>query len=311
MIIPSHQPALDRLGRTLDALRSQSLSPARWNALLVDNASVPALERESLGANIPENFRIVREPELGLTAARRTGIRETRGDIIVFVDDDNVLAPDYLELTLRLFKTHSRIGALGGKSIPEFEQMPPDWVREFDGLLACRDLGDKPQVSSGLRDPQTGRNAYPHCAPLGAGMAVRRAAVESWLATPPTASLTDRRGSALTSGGDNDISLTLMQNGWEVGYFPELALTHLIPAGRVDPDYLARLNRGIAQSWIHVLAKHDANPWPSIPGWTVSLRQLKAWFTYRAWSHPAAYVRWQGACGHFEGLASLDRSRRS
>jgi hypothetical protein len=66
-------------------------------------------------------------------------------------------------------------------------------------------------------------------------------------------------------------------------------------------DYLARLNRGIAKSWMQVLRKHDANPWSPIAPWTVPLRQFKAWFTHRAWSGPAEFIRWQGACGHFEG----------
>ena len=31
------------------------------------------------------------------------------------------------------------------------------------------------------------------------------------------------------------------------------------------------------------------------------LRQFKAWFGHRAWTSPAARIRWQGACGHYEG----------
>ena len=143
--------------------------------------------------------------------------------------------------------------------------------------------------------------------PIGAGLALRRDALAAWLAAD-IGRLTDRRGGELTSGGDNDIILTLMQHGWEVAYFPALSLTHLIPTGRITREYLARLNRGIAKSWVQVLQKHDANPWPPIAPRTVPLRQAKAYFTNRAWSGPAAFIRWQGACGHFEGLASLHRS---
>ena len=111
----------------------------------------------------------------------------------------------------------------------------------------------------------------------------------------------DRRGAALTSSGDNDIIFSVLRSGWQVAYFPDLTLTHLIPANRLQPDYLARLNRGIQQSWQQVLRRHGASPWPAIAPWTVPLRQAKAWFAYRAWSTPAARIRWQGACGHFEG----------
>ena len=111
----------------------------------------------------------------------------------------------------------------------------------------------------------------------------------------------DRRGASLSSSGDNDLVFEVLKAGWQVGYVPGLRLTHLIPAGRIEREYLARLNRGIQRSWVEVLRRHGASPWGPIAAWTVGPRKLKAWFSYRAWSGPAAFVRWQGACGHFEG----------
>ena len=148
------------------------------------------------------------------------------------------------------------------------------------------------------------RSQYPdQAAPIGAGMAIRREAAGQWLADSADTSLSDRRGAELTSGGDNDIVFALLKRGWAVGYFPELTLKHLIPARRLTVDYLARINHGIQKSWVQVLAKYDACPWSPIPGWTVPLRQFKAWFTHRAWAGLAAHVRWRGACGQFDGLS--------
>lgn len=308
VIIPTHNPDAARLARTLAGLDAQTLAPSRWELLVVDNASSPALDLAVHARVAPANARLVHEPELGLTAARRRGLTEARGACIVLVDDDNVLAPDYLEHVLALFAAHPQLGAAGGKSVPEFESPPAPWVREFDGLLACRDRGDAAQIATQLRDDARGRNEYPPCAPIGAGMALRRSAVQPWL-DQPNSSLPDRRGAALTSGGDNDIVLTVLAHGWHVGYFPQLSLTHLIPTARVQRDYLARLNRGIAKSWIQVLTKHAACPWSAIPPWTVPLRKLKAWFNYRAWAGPAEFIRWQGACGHFEGQAAGSRAK--
>ncbi len=303
VLIPTHNPHAGRLERALAGLRVQSLPADRWEIVLIDNASVPPVDAGTLAPLVPPNFRVVCEPVAGLTHARKRGFAESDGEIAVLVDDDNVLAPDYLATVLRLFAANPRLGALGGKSIPEFATPPPVWAEEFFPLLALRDLGPAPLVSSGLRPVGAVRNEYPVFAPIGAGMALRRQAVQSWLAGDPGRELPDRRGGDLTSGGDNDIVLTLMAHGWEAGYSPELSLVHLIPSGRIERDYLARLNRGIARSWIQVLAKHDACPWPGIPGWTVPVRKLKAWFAHRAWAGPAEYIRWQGACGHFEGQA--------
>lgn len=304
VIIPTHNPHPGRLRRTLAALRAQTLPAAQWECLLVDNASAPALSLADWAAVGPANLRLVAEPVTGLSHARRRGFLEARGDLLVMVDDDNELAPEYLAEVIRLFAVHPRVGALGGRSLPDFEQPPAAWVREFDGLLALRDLGHRELISTGLRNPATGRNDYPEFAPIGAGMALRRAAAQAWLDRNSQSTLPDRQGASLSSSGDNDIILCAMAAGWEAGYFPSLRIMHLIPPGRTTRDYLGRLNRGIQQSWMRVLAHHDANPWPPLAAWSVPLRRAKAWLTYRAWSSDAAYVRWQGACGHFEGRAA-------
>ncbi|MDE3083964.1 MAG: glycosyltransferase family 2 protein, partial [Verrucomicrobiota bacterium] len=232
VIIPTHNPESGRLRRTLAGLRAQTLSAERWETVLVDNASTPAVEFTLFTADAPNNLRLVREPELGLTAARRRGFTEAHGEIFVLVDDDNVLAPDYLERVLALFAAHPRVGALGGKSVPEFAAQPPAWAHEFFHLLAVRDLGEASLISSGLRPIDSAQNAYPTCAPIGAGMALRRTAVRVWLdalTDDPRRNAFDRRGSELVSSGDNDLVLTVMAAGWEVAYFPQLSLIHIIP----------------------------------------------------------------------------------
>lgn len=301
VIIPAHNPHPGRLRRTLAGLRAQTLPVADWECLLVDNASSPAIEESALADTAPGGLRILREPLPGLTHARSRGLTEARGEFAVLVDDDNVLDPGYLGAVLELFAAHPRVGMLGGKSRPEFETTPPSWTEEFLGLLALRDLGETPFISSGLRPAGAAHNEHPAFAPIGAGMALRRPAWEAWLRSPTRTRLTDRRGGELTSGGDNDIVFCAMAAGWEVAYFPILGLTHLIPSGRVSSDYLARLNEGIQKSWMQVLSLHDANPWPVLSSGDAILRKIKAWFTHRAWSSPAARIRWRGACGHFAG----------
>jgi glycosyltransferase involved in cell wall biosynthesis len=306
VIIPAHNPDPARLQRTLAGLRAQTLPATAWEIILVNNASECFPDEKFFAALALKNFSLAAEPALGLTPARQRGFREARGAIAVLVDDDNVIAPDYLARTLAIFAEHPRIGALGGKSVPEFATEPPAWTREFFPLLALRDLGDTSLVSRGLRPPGAVRSDYPAFAPIGAGMALRRAAWTAWLERSAArgAVLSDRRGRELTSSGDNDIVLCALAAGWEVAYFPELLLTHLIPPARLEPAYLARLNRGVQKSWMQVLAQHDASPWPPLSAVGAALRQGKAWFTHRAWASPAAHIRWQGACGHFEGRIS-------
>jgi len=303
VVIPTHNPHAGRLQRTLAALRSQTLPVDQWETVLVDNTSSPALVLTDWIAHAPANLRLICEATPGLSHARQHGFVEARGEFAVLVDDDNVLAPDYLATVLALFVAHPQIGAIGGRSRPEFDLPPPEWTNEFHSLLALRDLGIAPLVSQGLRPTNLTRNEYPVFAPIGAGMALRRAAWTAWLhaRANDSSAISDRRGNELTSGGDNDIVLCAMRAGWEVGYFPTLSLTHLIPSGRLAPEYLARLNRGIQKSWMQVLTLHHANPWPPLAPTGAALRKLKAWFTYQAWCSSSARIRWQGTCGHFDG----------
>jgi glycosyltransferase involved in cell wall biosynthesis len=311
VVVPTHNPDQARLARTLAGLRAQTLPPEAWELVLVDNASRPSLVGSALSGVFPSRGRLVHEPVLGLTAARLRGFREAQGGIVVLADDDNVLAPDYLARVTALFAADPQLGAAGGRSVPEFESPPAPWAGEFFGLLALRDLGDR--VETAAWRPGEPR-VYPRCAPIGAGMALRRRFALDYAAAlerDATRRALDRAGSALTSGGDNDLVLSILEAGASVGYFPELSLTHLIPARRTGQEYLGALNRGIARSWVRVLAMHEIRPWPPVVPFTVPLRQVRAWWRTRAWSGPAAWVRWQGRCGQFEGQADLHRTRRT
>jgi glycosyltransferase involved in cell wall biosynthesis len=306
--IPAHNPNKERLRQTLAGLRRQTLQPECWETLLVDNASSEFPDATELSDVAPSNLRVVREPAIGLTSARLKGIRSSAGAVIVMVDDDNVLAPDYLAQVAELFAREPRLGAAGGRSIPEFEVSPAPHLSEFLPLLAIRDLGNSSLIATTLRPEGSITNQYPLCAPIGAGMALRREAALEWadeIANAPKRRRLDRTGPELVSGGDNDIVMTLLEKGFSVGYFPSLNLSHLIPAARLDARYLARLNRAIQKSWVQVLAMHGANPWPRIAPWTVIPRKMRSYLGLRAWSSDENFIRWQGICGLYEGRASI------
>ena len=275
-----------------------------WKLLIIDNASREPI-REILNLSPLSNARVVRENQLGLTYARLCAVREAESELLVFSDDDTVLDTNYLAFVQKKFMEMREMGAAGGLSLPEYEIKPPSWFSLCLAPLGCRDLGSNSQTAS-WKD--LGPRSYPTCAPIGAGMAIRREVLEIWaklVEKDPKRQELGRKGAALSSGEDNDINLVTLANGWGVAYFPELKLTHLIPVRRLDKEYLKRLAFASSRDWIRVLALHGVSPWAPIPRWTVPLRKLKAWFTYRAWTGPAEYIRWYGACGHFEGRAAI------
>ena len=299
VVIPTRNPHPERFRRTLEGLAAQTFEHARWETLLIDNASdQPWDPPPDLVTALP-HFRRVVEPQLGLTPARLRGLAEAQGSVIVFVDDDNVLVPDYLVGVARQFESHPGLGAAGGPVLPKFESPPAEWTREFWPLLALRDSGEQSLVCRGGLGV-----TWPAFAPVGAGLCLRRQAAEPYLraiANDPRRKLLDRRGAALASGGDNDIVFAALHAGWDVGYFPELSLTHLIPSNRLDPAYLGRLNEAIMRTWVLVLHIHGQCPWPAVRPWTVPLRSARAWLRTRAWTTPANRIRWMGRRGQFRG----------
>jgi len=327
VILPAHNPDEGRLQRVLRALNAQTLAPDGWELVVIDSASTPALKPLGFESRCaPARMRVLRLETPGLGRARKAGMEAAAGEVLVLVDDDNVLQPDYLERAIALFSSNPRLGAAGGKSLPEFTEPPAQWTEEFFPLLALRDLGDKAQVSDAPTAHEAPSNAaepheppekgmsgdetrhetrfalcYPSFAPIGAGMALRAEAARDWAQRKDLEAIPDRRGTNLSSGGDNDIVLCLLAAGWEIGYFPSLVLTHLIPPQRLEAAYLGRLNRGIQESWMRVLTRHGANRWGPLSFAGARLRVARAWLRHKAWRGPAEWVRWQGAAGHFLG----------
>jgi glycosyltransferase involved in cell wall biosynthesis len=250
----------------------------------------------------------VREEQLGLTNARLRSFSESQGEIVVCVDDDNVLDPDYLTQVLLAFETDAQLGAVGGKAIARYEAAPPAWFAGLDISLGCRDLGDAPLRASWSGIAAENRQ-YPICAPIGAGMAIRRAAFAAYVAatrSDPKRKRLGRRGSDLASGEDNDIIMSVLEQGLLVAYLPQLRLDHLIPAHRLTPEYLARYAYSSNRTWVQVLDVHGLRPWPRIARWTSAVRCARAYARNAAWVSEANYIRWRAACGLIDGRSGLD-----
>ena len=305
-IICTHNPRCDHLAGALAGLAVQTGLPQDAEFILLDNCSdVPLAEKVDMAAFTGfARARILREERLGLVHARIRAIDAAEGDVLVFVDDDNVLAPSYLRAALAAFAADPALGAAGGRSIPCYEVTPPDWFAPLGLSLACRDLGEVPLWA----DWSSGQRTYPACAPIGAGMAVRREAAAAWVAAvrgDGARGGLGRCGMDLAAGEDNDMVLTLLQAGWRVAYLPRLSLVHQIPASRLAPAYLARYAESANRSFVKVLDVHGIRPWPAIPAWTLPLRRAKAYVTTRAWRSPADRIRFRSACGLYAGQAAL------
>jgi glycosyltransferase involved in cell wall biosynthesis len=235
VIICSHNPKPDYLQRVLGALAAQTLPPSQWALLLIDNASQRPLAT-SCDLSWHPRARVIREDALGLTPARLRGIDESEGDILIYVDDDNVLAPDYLQTALALLARHPALGAIGaGLLEPEFAVEPSAELLPHVALLALR----KRTEAAWGQDPGDG-----DCVPWGAGLCVTRQvalAYRQLVERLDGHGLLDRRGQHLYGNGDVAFSWAACLIGKGFGVFPELRATHLIRAERVTQRYFLRM----------------------------------------------------------------------
>jgi glycosyltransferase involved in cell wall biosynthesis len=319
VVVPTHNPREDYLARVIDALRQQTMSKELWELVIVDNGSREALEGVSgqasgviekanrIDLSWHPHARVVREERLGLTFARLRAIAEAKGELIVWVDDDNVLDPNYLSGAVEAFELHPRLGSAGGKSVPEYEVQPPDWYDPNLVPLGIRDLGDrKIFMGWGAAEPRD----YPAAAPIGAGMVTRKKALEKWAKAVEADARRlkfGRTGSSLASGEDNDINLTLLSDEWELAYLPQLRLTHLIAAKRLNIEYCKRLGRASFRDFVGVLDKHGIRPWPAMAKWTLPLRVARDWWRVKPWQGPKQSLDFWGHVGMYEGRAALPR----
>jgi hypothetical protein len=160
---------------------------------------------------------------------------------LVFVDDDNWLAPDYLEKAFAIIESFPQLGAIGSATItPEFEMQPEPWASPYLPFLALRSL------SKAIWSNNFDYDAFP----CGAGMCIRRQIGLDFYDKVSSTKVMDlgRKGASLSSGDDTALVLAAIDAGAGVGAFPGLRLQHFIPAGRVQRQYLTRLATGISRS---------------------------------------------------------------
>lgn len=240
VIICTHNPRTEYLDQTLNGLKNQDLSTADWELVLVDNASDNPVS-EGWDLEWHPNGRIIHEPELGLTPARVRGIRDTSADLLIYVDDDMILEPDYLNQALKIAEEYPFLGIWGGNLKGGYEVAPPETILRYIERLAVREV--KQVRWSNIRLWET--------TPSGAGMVVRRDIAEKYSKEAlenPLKKFLSRKGESLSSGGEIDVAYTAIALGYGSGLFPQLVATHLLPAHRLTESYMLRLQEANAFS---------------------------------------------------------------
>jgi glycosyltransferase involved in cell wall biosynthesis len=237
VVLCTFNPSRDVLKRTLSALAAQTFTVDCWELILVDNNSDPPLSPVDFLGFHP-NSRCIREPKQGKVFALIKGICAAAAELIISVDDDSPLEPDYLEVAFRIHQSRPELGAFGAGTIsPLYETEPPRWFAEVSGLLAIRTLS-----SPAISDAMTGS----FFRPWGLGLCITRPVAQAWVSwcACNLGSLPAVSGRKATGLEDDLFSILAVWIGLRYGVFPELRIRHLIPSSRLGVGYLMAMARG-------------------------------------------------------------------
>jgi glycosyltransferase involved in cell wall biosynthesis len=259
-----------RIRGVLAALAAQAPADVLGEVLVIDNASTDAtgeVAAKLIQELLAGRGRVVHEPQPGLSHARARAAREAGGEILCFLDDDNLPSPDFVAQAVEAFRSRPRAGAVGGRVLAQWE-VPPTPLAEAVApfALAICDQGPEPRR---LDDPAGGI--------VGAGLCIRTELLRRIFSSPALASaVTDRKGSSLISGGDLAISIIARQLGWETWYVPAIRTLHCLPPGRMEKKYLLRLYEGIGRGQAAVRGLYDWKARTPL-AWLIGLKDWIRW----------------------------------
>ena len=216
------------LAKTLESVAASNLpTTVDWEVLVVDNNSTDDTRGvvQDVCRRHHGRFRYVFEPQSGKSFALNTGIRDARGDVLAFLDDDVTVEPTWLQnLTVPL--RDGEWAGTGGRTLLAEPFSPPRWLGlkepyNLGGVLAALfDLGDRPCQ---LDRP-----------PYGANMAFQKRVFAKYGGF--RTDLGPQPGSQIRNE-DTEFGRRLMAAGERLRYEPSAVVYHPVLQDRVRKEY--------------------------------------------------------------------------
>jgi GT2 family glycosyltransferase len=215
IVIPVHnRAALTR--QCLNTLLATPPATVDWEIIVVDDASTD--NTQALLARYDDRIRVVTHTtNTGFSGACNDGAALATGEYLVFLNNDTVPQPGWLDALVRYAETHPRAAVVGSKLLF------PDGTIQHAGVVVCQDRnprhvyagfpGDHPAVNKSRRFQIV----------TGACMLIRKALFEE----------VNGFDTAFVNGyEDVDLCLRLGELGQEIHYCHESVLYHLESVSR-------------------------------------------------------------------------------
>jgi glycosyltransferase involved in cell wall biosynthesis len=219
----------DSLAKALRSVaKSVVHSSVQWEVLVVDNNSRDNTRAmvERFCLEFPGRFRYLFEPQQGKSHALNSGIRQSSGDVLAFMDDDVEVDEEWLDrLTSPL--SDQRWSGSGGRILPEAGFVPPAWLdTEVRYALAPFAIFDLGKTAGELKE-----------SPFGTNMAFRKGMFSKYGGF--RTDLGPQPGSEIRSE-DTEFGARLLAGGERFWYEASAVVYHPVQRERVRKQYLLK-----------------------------------------------------------------------
>ena len=222
------------LAKALDSLIHQTLSPDRYEIILVDNASTDKTAEIARRYQHLPNFRYLYEPQQGLSIARNSGVAKAVGQFVAFLDDDAIAVSDWGAQILNVFLHYPDVAGVGGKVDLIWESPRPAWVE--DGMLA---FFAKLDLSAHPIYLENHLHAY------GCNMAFRKGPL---LAVGGFSEKLGIIGEKMLTSEEILVQDKLREKGHHIYYHPAVAVQHHVQPEKVTQDWFLKRFLGQGES---------------------------------------------------------------
>jgi len=149
VVIPTYNRG-KKLRLCLEAIEKQDYPKKKYEIIIVNDGSKDNTieEIKKIAKKSKCKIKAINQKNSGPAVARNTGIKNSKGKVIFFVDDDQVMYPDFIKKNLRHY-TSDKIGGVGSAAPPRIMS----WV---DKYYTARYL-DESLVINTIKDYKSGK----------------------------------------------------------------------------------------------------------------------------------------------------------